>query len=360
MKCNALLELRRMKKTKKYGHIKKAERSEIAILLKKGYSYGNIAGALNRDKSAVSREIKRNSTNGIYDPAKAQHKAYVQRKYSKYQGMKVVGNKELRNYVEEKLAEDWSPEEISGRIKEKDKHIKYISTKGIYKFVYSVYGWLLEKHLAYKGKKKGKPRTKVAKLEGRIFIDQRPKIVENKRRFGDWEGDFIVSGKSGKGVLLVLHERKSRYALVKRITKLNMKTAYQYIFEMTGGIVINTLTLDNDIVFKKHEELSKIIGVPVYFCHPYHSWEKGGVENTNKLIRKYIPKGSDISKYSNEYVQMIQDKLNNRPRKCLRYKTPREVMLANNQFKFMQNIFLNRQIIGLNKKISSVALEGSM
>lgn len=348
-----------MKKIEKYSHVKKAERSEIAILLKKGYSYGSIAGALGKCKSAISREIKRNSTSGVYDSEKAELKARVKRMYSKYQGMKVVGNKELRNYIETKLAEDWSPEEISGRIKEEDKHIKYISAKGIYKFIYSVYGRILEKHLACKGKKKGSPRTKVAQLEGRIFIDQRPKIVENKRRFGDWEGDFIVSGKSGKGVLLVLHERKSRYALVQRIIGLNMKAAYQHIFEMTGGIVINTLTLDNDIIFKKHEELSRIIGVPVYFCHPYHSWEKGGVENTNKLIRRYIPKGSDISKYSDEYVQMIQDKLNDRPRKCLKYKTPKETMLANNQFKFMQNIFLNNQIIGVNKKGSSVALEGS-
>jgi IS30 family transposase len=347
-----------MKKVKRYGHIKKAERSEIAILLKKGYSYGDIAGVLSRNKGTISREIKRNSTNGVYDPDKAEHKARVKRLYSKYQGMKVVGNKELRNYVEEKMKEDWSPEEISGRIKEEDRQIKYISPKGIYKFVYSVYGRRLGKHLAYRGKKKSQPRVKATKLAGRIFIDQRPKIIDKRKRFGDWEGDFIVSGKSGKGVLLVLHERKSRYALIKKIVSLNMKTAYQYIFEMTGGIVINTLTLDNDIIFRKHEELSRIIGVPVYFCHPYHSWEKGGVENTNKLVRRYIPKGSDISKYSDEYIQMIQEKLNSRPRKCIRYKTPKEIMLANNQFKFMKNIFFN-QITGLDKKSSSVALEGS-
>lgn len=349
-----------MEKVKKYEHIKKAERSEISILLKKRYSYSNIAEALGRNKSAISREIRKNSTKKVYDPEKADAKARVKRLYSKYQGMKIVGDKELRNYVETKLTEDWSPEEISGRIKEEEsQRIKYISPKSIYKFVYSVYGRLLEKHLPYSGKQKRKPRTKVAKLEGRIFIDKRPKIVENKRRFGDWEGDFIVSGKSGKGVLLVLHERKSRCALIKKIIGLNMKKTYQYIFDMTGGVVINTLTLDNDIIFRKHNELSKILGVPVYFCHPYHSWEKGGVENTNKLIRRYIPKGCDISKYPDEYIQKIQDKLNDRPRKCLRYKTPREIMFANNQFKFIQNIFLNNQIIGLNKKGSSVALEGS-
>lgn len=348
-----------MKKEKrKYAHIKKAERSEIAILLKKKYSYGEIAGALGKDKSTICREIKRNSTKGVYDPEKANAKARVKRMYSKYQGMKVVENDELRNYVESKLQEDWSPEEIAGRIKAADKHILYASRGAIYKFIYSVYGRQLEKYLAYQGKAKSKPRTKVDKLEGRVFIDQRPKIVENRARFGDWEGDFIVSGKSGKGVLLVLHERKSRYALIKRIMKLCMETAYQYIFAMTGGVVLNTLTLDNDVVFRKHKELSRILGVPVYFCHPYHSWEKGGVENTNKLIRRYIPKGSDISKYTDEYIQMIQDKLNSRPRKCLKYKTPNEVMAMNNQFKFLQNIFTNYQFSEVNKKSSSVALEG--
>jgi len=108
---------------------------------------------------------------------------------------------------------------------------------------------------------------------------------------------------------------------------------YRYIAELTGGVLMNTLTLDNDIIFRKHKELSKLLGVPVYFCHPYHSWEKGGVENTNKLIRQYIPKGSDISQYTDAYIQMIQDKLNNRPRKCLKYKTPLEVMLQHSQLK---------------------------
>jgi len=351
-----------MKTNKKYKHIDSAERKETAFLLRKGCSLGNIAKMLGRSKSSISDEIKRNSTEGKYDPEKAQHKAYVKRKYSKYQGMKIVGNPILRNYVEEQLAEDWSPEEISGRIQEADKHIKYASRGAIYKFIYSVYGRPLEKHLRCKGKKR-KPRglLPVTKPEGRVFIDQRPKIVENRRRFGDWEGDFIVSGKSGKGVLLVLYERKSRYTLIKRIIGLNMKTAYQYIFEMTGGIVINTLTLDNDIIFRKHKELSEIIGVPVYFCHPYHSWEKGGVENTNKLIRQYIPKGSNISMYSDEYVKMIQDKLNTRPRKCLNYKTPMEVMIENGQFKKLNQIFQQKSvIISLKQKQPSVRLEGGM
>lgn len=133
---------------------------------------------------------------------KANHKAYVKRKYSKYQGMKVIGNPELWSYVEARLKEDWSPEEIAGRLKEIDKHIKYASRGAIYKFVYSVYGRNLEQYLRYKNKKKkGAKRKKVVQLGDRTFINQRPKIVEKRRRFGDWEGDFIVSGRNGAGVL---------------------------------------------------------------------------------------------------------------------------------------------------------------
>lgn len=342
---------------KTYSHILKTERLEIAILLKRGYSQRDIARVLERNVSSISREINSRKTKGVYAPEKAHHKARVKRQNSKYQGMKVIGDHLLRDYVETKLQEDWSPEAISGRIKEIDQNLKYISANGIYKFVASVYGMRFLRHLAYKGRKrKSTQAAPVTKLENRTFIDQRPKIVEKRRRFGDWEGDFIVSGKNGNGVLLVLHERKARYTIIRKISKVSIEKVHEFLYHMTGGVLINTLTLDNDIVFRKHGEMSQILGVPVYFCHPYHSWEKGGVENTNKLIRRYIPKGDDISKFSDEYIQEIETKLNTRPRKCLQFKTPLEVMRENNQFKMFQ-IF---DITSYHKQKSpSVALEGS-
>jgi len=344
------------KQQKKYAHIEKAERLEIAILLKKGYGVRDIAKALKRGAGTISDEIQKNSVKGAYDPKKAQHKARVRRMYSKYQGMKVVGNRELWDYVEEKLKLDWSPEEIAGRIKHVDRHITYASYQAIYKFVYSVYGRRLERCLRYKGKKrKPKGRAKVIQLENRVFIEKRPKIVEKRKRFGDWEGDFIVSGKNGTGVLLVLHERKARYTIIRKIMSKSPALVNRYLQEMFGIVVcFNSLTLDNDIVFRKHEELSKLLGKPVYFCHPYHSWEKGSVENTNKLIRQYIPKGSDISRYPDKEVQTIEDKLNNRPRKCLTYQTPLEVMIKNNQLKTVEQ-FIN---INTNKNKPRVRLEG--
>lgn len=341
---------------KKHTKIKKVERHEIALLLGKGYGVSDIGKALGRSKGTISEEIKRNSVCGVYDPVKANHKAYISRKYSKYQGMKVNENEVLEKYIIEKILVGWSPELIAGRIKKVDRHITNISFKGIYKYIESVYGRKLERFLPRYGKRNKKSRCRVEKLEGRVFIDQRPKIVEKRKRFGDWEGDFIVSGKRGKGSLLVLRERKSRFTILKKINNLKIENVHQLIFELTGGVVMNTLTLDNDIVFRKHKELSKLLAVPVYFCHPYHSWEKGSVENVNKAVRRFIPKGADISKYNDEYIQWIENRLNHRPMKCLRFKTPREVMEKHNQFKVFKKeiessivnaLKINSEVFGL-------------
>lgn len=319
-----------MKKT--YSHLTKVERYEISILLNKGYSIRKIAKEIGKSPSSISREIKRNRVQGRYNPKKAHHKAYVKRKYSKYQGMKIETNNALRKYVEDKILNDWSPEQISGRIREVDTYLPYISHMGVYRYVYSVYGRNLEKYLRHH-KKKGK-RIKISKLKNRTFIDERPDIIGNKGRYGDWEGDFIISGKNGKGVLIVLYERKSMYVVIRKIMSRKTYRVNEYIHEIARGFAyFKSLTLDNDVSFKKHIQLSDMIASPIYFCHAYHSWEKGGVENINKLIRQYIAKGSDISGYSDRYVQKIQDKLNNRPRESLGFKTPLEIMIENNQFK---------------------------
>jgi len=340
---------------KQYKHIQKTERLEISILLNKGYSQNSIAGVLGRSKGTISEEIKNNSVNGKYDPNKAQHKSYVKRLNSKYQGMKIEKNIKLRNYVDSRLGQDWSPEQIAGRIKEQEKNIKYTSKMGIYKYIYSPYGRNLEKHLRRKGKK-GKQRINSGSIKNRTFIEERPLEANNRLEYGHWEGDLIVSGKQGKGVLLTLHERKSRYPIIEKISSRKTKIINQRIYERTGIFInFDSLTLDNDVSFSKHEELSSLLNCPIYFCHPYHSWEKGGVENTNGLIRQYIKKGSDISKYSVKYIREIERKLQNRPRKCLNFKTPKEVMVENNQLKVFD---LNILKVKINKNNPSVRVEG--
>jgi len=318
---------------KGYTHITYAERKEIRYYLDKKYSHAKIAALLSRSKNSISYEVKKNSVNGYYDPKKANGKARNKRKNSKYQGMKVTEDKELWDYVIDKIKRHWSPENISDRIRNVDKQMKYVSAKGVYKFIYGIYGGTLPRFLFYKGKKRKPKENKPSeKLQDRIFIDQRSKSIDKRRFFGDWEGDFIISNRNSKYILLVLYERKSGYFILKKFPNKTMEPIYRFIYETTGGVIMNSLTLDNDIVFRKHKELSQLLGKPIYFCHPYHSWEKGGVENINKLIRRFIPKGDNIGKYSDEEIKKIQNIFDNKPRKKLEGKTPYEVMLGNNQF----------------------------
>ena len=314
----------------KYRHISKVERLEIGILLRKGYSAAEIADELGRHKSSIHREIRRNTVASEYLSAKAQQKAYVRRKYSKYQAMSIVKDMKLREYIHTKLLDDnWSPEQIAGRLAH-EAGLEQVSAPTIYKYIRSPYGRQLEYELQLaKKKRKRKFQQKVTKLEDRIFIDKRPTAANNRSQYGHWEADFIVSGKSyGNTSLLVLHERVTRYTLIARIEARTVKNVEDVLEEALHFIGdFKSLTLDNDIAFRRHEKLSRLIKAPVYFCQPYHSWEKGGVENANRLIRRFIPKGCDIAEYSREDIQNIQDWMNNLPRKILGFKSAKELFL---------------------------------
>lgn len=311
----------------RWHHITKAERKEIGLYLAKGYRQADIARMLRRSPSSVSDELTR-KVKGVYDPEKAHHKAYVKRKYSKYQGMKVEEHGDLRRYVAEKMELDWSPEQIAGRIRMIDRHLPRVSTDGIYKFIRSCYGGLLVSFLRYGGKgRRGKGKTQTTPLEGRTFIDKRPKSIEKRRRFGHWEADFIVSGRQGSGALLVFVERKSRYVLIFKLKDRKATTVNAILEKLLGAkLIVASLTIDNDVCFRHHPQMSHILGAPIFFCHPYHSWEKGTVENMNKWIRQYVKKSSDISHYSEEHIQFTENRLNDRPRKCLQFRTPREIV----------------------------------
>jgi len=237
----------------------------------------------------------------------------------------------LKFYIRiSKLYEDWSPQLIAGRLKHIEKDLAYVSYEGIYKFIKSVYGRQIE---YYRNKRRAKrkygKRPKVTELPDRTFIEDRPLGAVNRSRYGHFEGDFIVSNKTGSGSLLVTQDRKSRYAKIRKLDDRKINTVHNEMTDMLNGLTVNTLTLDNDVSFQRHPELSGLLDADIYFCHPYSSWEKGSVERLNRMIREYIPKGSDISKYSEQFVQWVEDRINDRPRKCLNYKTPREVMLLN-------------------------------
>lgn len=308
-------------------HFDFCERRKIETFLKQEKSLRWIAGALGRSVSSVSEEIKRNKVKERYTAEKADHKAYVKRKYSKMQCMKVAVDVQLRKFVTENLMNDQSPEGISGRIKEVEKDVQYASTKAIYKFVRSPYGRKIERYLYSKAvKKKGGPkRGKHVGIDGRTFIDQRPKKVEKRLEFGHFEGDFIESGKDGKGSLLVIVERKTRYPFLKYVEDRSTKSVNKTVRALLSGIPIESLTIDNDISFQKHEELSRLIEAEIFFCHPHAPHEKGTVENRNKVIRRYVKKRTDLSKLSEETFSVVEEKLRNKYMKCLGFKTPKEV-----------------------------------
>jgi transposase, IS30 family len=296
----------------------------LSLLLTKEYSLRDIAKTLVRSVSTLSEEVRRNRVKGVYDPKKAHQKATDRRRNASFRGKKIIRTTTLRRFVERALLGGQSPENIAGRIKKEGRY-EPVSGATIRRFIASPYGRQIEaKRKMLKGKKRGR-RGKSGTLTERTFIEQRPKRATNRTEVGHAEGDFIVSGKEGRGVLLVVVDRTSRRTYLEKIHPVTVSAVHQ------GFLVIQkrypellSLTLDNDILFQKHKELEELLSIPLYFCHPYHSWEKGTVERVNREIRKYIPKGSSIEKYTKKEVKVIEDTLNQRYLKCLGYATPRE------------------------------------
>ena len=282
---------------------------------------------MNRSPNTISDEVCRNSVHGRYNPRKAHHKAYVRRKYAKYQGMKIVEDDTLWKEVVGRLYDDQSPEAIAGYSRR--GIISPISKNAIYRFMASVYGRQVEAYRLRKRRRRRRRRVHTPGLTSRTFIDRRPLYITTRKRVGDAEADFIVSGKTGKGILLVVVDRKTRAAFLERITKRTICHVHiAFLHIQTRYPEMKTLTMDNDILFAQHQTLAWLLGVRIYFCHPYHAWEKGTVENTNKVIRRDIPKGSTISRYTKRFIERLEAKLNRRPMKCLDYGTPQELLTA--------------------------------
>jgi IS30 family transposase len=240
--------------------------------------------------------------------------------------MKIVEHDALMKEITERLYDDQSPEAIAGHIR-RNRILPSISKDSVYRFIASVYGRRIENHRLHKRTRSRGRRAKVATLPNRTFINKRPGAINARKHTGDAETDFIVSGKSGKGILLVVTDRKSRAAFIERIIRGTIPKVHTAFLNVRARFPeMRTLTMDNDILFAKHEELAKLLYVKISFCHPYHRWEKGTVENTNKIIRRDIPKGSDISRYSKRFIEALEQKLNRRPMKCLGYRTPQETL----------------------------------
>lgn len=302
-----------------YTHLSKIQRLELKVLLTKGYSQRNIAKALDINQSTISRELKRNSmrNTGEYHPIKAQHKAYVKRKYSKYNCMKISSDSFLRDYIINKLKEGWTPDQITGRLF--IEHSRILSFKSIYSWLSSAQGELYVHYLPSKtwGNKK-KKKGKAGHIPNRISIEERPKIINQRKRIGDFEGDTMGKPKHTAQTLVVAVDRKSRLLVARKVKSLGLTIeGFQSILPQSS----KSFTLDNGLENVRYETLD----IPTYFCHAYASWEKGTVENTIQRIRRFIPKKTNLADVSDDFIARLVRRMNNTPRKCLGYRTPAEI-----------------------------------
>src|SRR3989338_546785 len=312
---------------KEYTHLSESERRRIERQLVAGKGVREIARLLHRGVGTISEEISRNKVRGRYKARKDKKKWYVRRRQSKLQSLAVIQDPGVRTFVEQKLSIGWSAQLIAGRFKKVLGHSDGPSTKAVYKFLYSVHGRSLEQYMpSHVWKKKGGPKRKVrVHLDGRRMIDERPAKVEKRKEFGHFEMDFIESGRNGKGSLLVLVERKSRYPFLVYTEDRSTAHINKLVAETLHGVPVLSITTDNDISFQKHEELSALIGAVIFFCDPYSSWQKGTVENRNGAVRRKLPKGTDFSVVSAGQVMAVEHWLRHRPMRCLGFKTPFEV-----------------------------------
>jgi transposase, IS30 family len=303
---------------KKYKHLSFEERFVIERLLSKATAIREIAGFLERSPTTISSEITRNSVHGKYGAKRAQQKSKAKRWRAKKQCLKVAMDRFLVRFIETQLKNKWSPGQISGYLKEE---------LGITCSAKAVYKYIEHRGLEYQlfwrwNKKKGGPKRKTHKPadDGRKYIDERPNIAN---KVGHYELDFIVS-KHSSYVLLVAVDQLTKRTFVRKLPNRKRLTINQAFSEIFRNVEVKSITTDNDIAFTHWRELEEIIHAPIYFCHPYHSWEKGLVENTNRWIRCFVPKRRDIASVTQDDLDDIHAFLNDRPREVIGFRIPSE------------------------------------
>ncbi len=327
--------------TKKHKRLSLKERVIIQTLLEENKSKSFIAKKLNRSRSTITREVNKwiSSPNDKYDASLADWLAkddYLNKRNLD----KISSYSLLRFYIYKRLLKNWSPEQIAGRIKldYPNNFVMTISHEAIYMHIYSHPQASLNKKLIkllpYQKSRRRKPkprRKKGSKIKDQINIALRPKHIENRKEIGHWEGDLVI-GKAQKSAIGTIVERKSRYTLIiplKNKTTKAVTRAFAKELNRFDSQLKKTMTYDNGTEMADHKWLSKNTKMDIYFANPYASWQRGTNENTNGLIRRFLPKKTDFKSISKSQLKIIQHKLNNRPRKVLGYKTPLEVIEQN-------------------------------
>ena len=311
-----------------YKQLTYEQRCQIFALNKTGMSQNKIAKQLNVSQSTISREFSRNTGKRGYRIKQAQNLA-EDRRLTACKATKMTT--ELIELIESKVKEKWSPEQVSGWLGE-ERNID-ISHETIYQYIYSDKrsGGYLFKHLRRKGKAyQSRNKDKQAGrgfIKNRVSIDERPQIVDDKARIGDWEIDLVI-GKGHSGALVTIVERKTSFTVSTRVDDKSAKTVTAATIALLKPFknAVKTITADNGKEFAYHEKMTESLNCEVYFADPYCSWQRGLNENTNGLLRQYWPKSTDFKKVSQSEVQDAIVKLNDRPRKKLNYKTPAKLM----------------------------------
>lgn len=314
-----------MKNKKK--HLSNEERFCIEKMLRVGDSFADIARVLDRGRSTICEEVKTNKGRKKYKAERAIRRSYWKQYRKKRNCNKVACDGHLIRFVEKKLEAGWSPGAISARSKIQSG-IQYTSEKSIRKFIKRRSG--LERFLFWnrndhKGGRKRENKIYLTDPD-RKFIDMRP--FEALYAYGHWEIDFIVS-KHNSYVLLVCVEKYSKIFKLALLPNRNNDLVNQTITGLLTGYVVNTITIDNDIAFGKWKNLEKLLNTQIYFCRPFHSWEKGLIENCNRWFREFIPKKTDLKSISFEFLSDIEMYFNHKPRECLNGRTAFEVMMEN-------------------------------
>ena len=301
------------------------QRYTISSMYEQKFSTKQIAKTIGVHETTVRREIKRNRdpVSGKYDASVAQQMADKRwRSATKHRKL----DDKMLNLITSKLSLDFSPEQIAGLCKKEG--IDCVSHETIYKLVWKdkADGGTMYTHLRRRGRRNKKRGAKYAYrglIPNRVDIDERPAVVDLKNRFGDLEGDLIV-GKNHDGFILTLNDRMTGFSWAAKLeTKQADCVANEIVKVLTPWKpYLKTLTFDNGREFAHHDKVSASIGIPIFFAHPYHSWERGANENTNGLYRQYFPKGSDFNQYTNDDVCFANLLINNRPRKRLNFSSP--------------------------------------
>lgn len=317
---------------KNYKQLSLEERYKISSLRAERISIRQIAATLDRSASTIAREIARNKASSAnYEPFHADEKAWARR----WKGSRLERQPSLQKYVVDRLVMGWSPQQISGRLK-RDNSITVLSHESIYRFIYAQYArtknnsWrLLLPRAKFKRGFRGRKGSNPANfIKHRVSIKERPKHIDKRLEFGHWEGDLLMFSDKLSNILVV-QERKSRFVMLtaqanKRApTVINNQTN---LFSNLPKKLRKTLTLDNGTEFSHHYELNDNLNMKTFFCNPHSPWQKGGIENLNGRLRRYLPRKTNLSSLSEQDLQILALQINSTPRKCLDYNTPIEVL----------------------------------